>query len=132
MTKRITWIILLTVWATMIAAGVSAYFTTRAQMLAHLDHVMLDELMSDRKYPHNGTVYRTVGRTHKDDLTRMNAPPTRKYPHAEPIRKTWFRSPDSSERERSIVASGPRSTKSAPAASAIEALCMTSTWATSE
>jgi signal transduction histidine kinase len=104
MTRRITWIILITVWATMIAAGVSAYLTTRAQMLAHLDHVMLDELMADRKYPHRGRIYRTVGRTHRDDETQLNAVPTRKYPHAEPLRKTWFRSPDSSERERSIVA----------------------------
>ena len=35
-------------------------------------------------------------------------------------------------REGSIVACGPSSAKSAPAASTIEALCMTSTWATSE
>jgi signal transduction histidine kinase len=104
MTRRITWIILLTVWATMVAAGVSAYLTTRAQMLAHLDHVMLDELMADRKYPHQGKIYRTVGRTHRDDETQLNAVPTRKYPHAEPLRKTWFRSPDSPERERSVVA----------------------------
>src|SRR5687768_7156748 len=104
MTRRITWIILLTVWATMIAAGLSAYWTTRAQMLAHLDHVMMDEMMDGLEHVHHGRLYRTVGSSHQGDTRQMNTGAKRVHPHAEPIRKTWFRSPDAYQRERSIVA----------------------------
>ena len=104
MTRRITWIILITVWATMIAAGVSAYLTTRAQMLNHLDHVLQDEMMDGVEHVHNGRLYKTVGAAHQGDIRQINTGRKRAYPHAEPIRKTWFRSPDSPVRERSILA----------------------------
>ena len=41
MTKRIAAAILLTVWATLAAAGVIAYFTARAQLLADLDRELV-------------------------------------------------------------------------------------------
>ena len=103
MTKRITWIILLTVWATLVASGITAYVTTRAQMLNHLDHVLQDEMMNGVRRSHKGREYKTVGAAHRGDTVEVIAKPRRVYPHVVPIRKGWFQSPDSSVRERSIT-----------------------------
>jgi signal transduction histidine kinase len=103
MTRRITWIILLTVWATLIASGVTAYVTTRAQMLNHLDHVLQDEMMNGVRRSYKGSEYKTVGAAHRGDTVEVMAKPRRVFPHVVPIRKQWFRSPDSDVRERSIT-----------------------------
>ena len=46
MTRRIVAAILLTVWAIVIAGGVTAYFVTRSVLLAELDALLVERAMA--------------------------------------------------------------------------------------
>jgi signal transduction histidine kinase len=103
MTRRITWTILLTVWATFVVIGLTAYFTTRAIMLAHLHHAMQDELMAGKKVEYQGRWYVTVGSRHEGDREPLKTR-TQPQPHAEMLDSRWVTLPGESYRFRSIRA----------------------------
>lgn len=84
MTRRIAIAILLTVWATLIAAGATAYLTTRAVMLADLDQgLMARALALPQMADDNGRVVVPVAAARggdryiiRDDLGRTVGRPT--------------------------------------------------------
>jgi signal transduction histidine kinase len=103
MTRRITLAILATVWATLVAAGIVAYVTTRQIMMQHLHHAMLDQMMAPRLERYQGRSYRIVGGRHFDDLTSIREGSTQGEPHAQIISTKWIYLPGVG-RHRSMTA----------------------------
>src|SRR6187397_823011 len=103
MTRRMTLAILLTVWATLIAAGLIAYVTTRQIMMQHLHHAMLDQMMAPRVERYQGKSYRIVGARHFDDRSSIREGSTRGEPHAEILSTKWIYLPGVG-RHRSMTA----------------------------
>jgi signal transduction histidine kinase len=103
MTRRITWFILLIVWAIMIATSLIAYLTTRTIMLRHLDHAMMDQLMTPRIVHYEGKEYHVLGARHAGDITKIREGTGTGEPHAEKISAIWVKS-TGGPRRRSMTA----------------------------
>jgi signal transduction histidine kinase len=104
MTRRITLAILATVWATLIAAGLIAYVTTRQIMMQHLHHAMLDQMMAPRiEHYRDGKDYQIVGGRHAGDRTEIAEGSTKGEPHGYAIGTKWVYLPGQ-PRHRSMTA----------------------------